>query len=126
MHALVRFAHVATASTFTTAEIHPAVVEALGCDHEHDTLASLPYDVSKLRAKQLSPLSTAPAAIVHLLVFLKLLERVYAPLTAGLLSPIKAHARLQSQRRWQRDRLHQRVVVDDLDALIRAAGLKAA
>jgi hypothetical protein len=31
------------------------------------------------------------------LVFLKLFERVYAPLTACLLSPIKADARLQSQ-----------------------------
>src|SRR5215475_9979050 len=38
------------------------------------------------------------------LVFLKLFERVYAPLTAGLLSPIKADARLQSQRRSQLDR----------------------
>jgi len=59
------------------------------------------------------------------LVFLKLFERVYAPLTAGLLSPIKADARLQSQRRSQLDRLYQRVV-DDLDTLIRAVGLKAA
>jgi hypothetical protein len=30
MHALVRFAHIAAGSTFTTAEIHPAVIEALG------------------------------------------------------------------------------------------------
>jgi len=44
------------------------------------------------------------------LVFLKLFERVYAPLTAGLLSPIKADARLHSQHRSQLDRLYQRVV----------------
>ena len=31
MHALVRFAHIAAANTFTTAEIHPLVIEALGC-----------------------------------------------------------------------------------------------
>jgi hypothetical protein len=31
MHALVRFAHIAAANTFTTAEIHPAVIKALGC-----------------------------------------------------------------------------------------------
>jgi hypothetical protein len=48
-----------------------------------------------------------------------------APLTAGLLSPIKADAGLHSQRRSQLDRLYQRVV-DDLDKLILAAGLKAA
>jgi hypothetical protein len=58
-------------------------------------------------------------------VFLKLFERVYAPLTAGLLSPIEADARLEPQRRSQLDQLYQRVV-DDLDTLVRAVGLKAA
>src|SRR5258706_6803087 len=53
MHALVRFAHVAAGGTFTTAEIHPAVIEALGCAREHYTLASLRYDLSKLHAKGL-------------------------------------------------------------------------
>jgi hypothetical protein len=32
MHAVVRFAHIAAGNTFTTAEIHPAIIEALGCD----------------------------------------------------------------------------------------------
>ena len=59
------------------------------------------------------------------LVFLKLFERVYAPLTAGLLSPVKADAALRSQHQSQLDRLYQRVV-DDLDRLIHAVGLKAA
>jgi hypothetical protein len=67
----------------------------------------------------------APAGVLDLPVFLKLFERVHAPLTAGLLSPIKADARLQTQRRSQLDRLYQRVV-DDLDTLVRAVGLKAA
>jgi hypothetical protein len=31
MHVPARFAHIAASSTFTTAEIHPAVVEGLGC-----------------------------------------------------------------------------------------------
>ena len=59
------------------------------------------------------------------LVFLKLFERVYAPLTAGLLSPVKSDARLDSRRQSQLDRLYQRVI-DDLDTLIQAVGLKAA
>ena len=42
----------------------------------------------------------------------------------GLLSPITA-ASLHSQHRSQLDRLYQRVV-DDLDKLIQAVGLKAA
>jgi hypothetical protein len=53
MHALVRFAHVAADNTFTTAEIYPAVIKALGCVPDSYTLASLRYDLSKLRAKGL-------------------------------------------------------------------------
>ena len=132
MHALVRFAHIAAGNTFTTAEIHPAVVEALGCTPEHYTLASLRYDLSKIRAKGLVAklpnsrrYQLLPQGYSICLVFLKLFERVYAPLTAGLLSPIKADVRLQTQRRSQLDRLYQRVV-DDLDTLVQAVGLKAA
>jgi hypothetical protein len=132
MHALVRFAHIAAGNTFITAEIHPAVLEALGCAPEHYTLASLRYDLSKLRAKGLVtklPNSRRYQLLPHgysiCLVFLKLFERVYAPLTAGLLSPIKADAKLESKRQTQLDRLYQRVI-DDLDNLVRAVGLKAA
>ena len=132
MHALVRFAHIAAGNTFTTAEIHPAVIEALGCDPSHYTLSSLRYDLSKLRAKGLVarlPNSRRYQFLRHgysiCLVFLKLFERVYAPLTAGLLSPIKADAKLECQRRTQLDRLYQRVI-DDLDTLVQAVGLKAA
>src|SRR6266704_1139642 len=132
MHALVRFAHIAAGNTFTTAEIHPAVIEALGCAPESYTLASLRYDLSKLRAKGLVAklpnsrrYQLLPQGYSICLVFLKLFERVYAPLAAGLLSPIKADKRLESQRRSQLDRLYQRVI-DDLDTLVRAVGLKAA
>jgi hypothetical protein len=132
MHALVRFAHIAAGNTFTTAEIHPAVIEALGCTPEHYSLASLRYDLSKLRAKGLVtklPNSRRYQLLPHgysiCLVFLKLFERVYAPLTAGLLSPIKSDAKLENRKRSQLDRLYQRVV-DDLDTLVRAVGLKAA
>ena len=132
MHALVRFAHIAAGNTFTTAEIHPAVIEALGCPPELYTLGSLRYDLSKLRAKGLVaklPNSRRYQVLPHgysiCLVFLKLFERVYAPLTAGLLSPIKADAKLQAKRRTQLDRLYQRVI-DDLDTLVQAVGLKAA
>src|SRR6267378_100867 len=132
MHALVRFSHIAAGNSFTTTEIHPAVIEALGCAPEHYPLASLRYDLSKLRAKGLIAklpnsrrYQLLPQGYSICLVFLKLFERVYAPLTAGLLSPIKADARLESQRRSQLDRLYQRVI-DDLDTLVRAVGLKAA
>jgi hypothetical protein len=129
MHALVRFTHVAAGSTFTTAEIHALVIEALACSPERYPLASLRYDLSKLRAKGLIarlPHSRRyrllPQGYSISVIFLKLFERIYAPLTAGLLSPISADARLQNDKRSQLDRLYQRVV-DDLDALVRALGL---
>ena len=56
---------------------------------------------------------------------LKLFERIYAPLAAGLLNPTKADAKLPRPKRSQLDRLYQRVV-DYLDELVRAVGLKAA
>ena len=50
---------------------------------------------------------------------------VYAPLTEGLLSPVGADAKIPDQKRSQLDRLYHRVI-DDLDALVQAVGLKAA
>jgi hypothetical protein len=132
MHALVRFSHIAAANSFTTAELYPCVLDALGAGADRYTLASLRYDLSKLRAKGLVeklPRSRhyrlLPEGYSICLIFLKLFERIYAPLTAGLLSPVRADAKLSSQNQSQLDRLYQRVA-DDLDALIRALGLKAA
>lgn len=59
------------------------------------------------------------------LVFLKLFERIYAPLTAGLLKPVTSDSHLQQSKRTQLDRLYQRIV-DDLDQLLIALGLKLA
>src|SRR6266436_4368330 len=132
MHALVRFAHIAAGNTFTTADIHPQVVEALGATDRAYSRASLRYDLSKLRAKGLVaklPRSRRYQLLLQgysiCLVFLKLFERIYAPLTAALLSPVPADTRLRDRKRTQLDRLYQRVV-DDLDELVRALGLKAA
>ena len=132
MHALVRFAHIAAGSTFTTAEIYPHVIKGLGCAPKDFTLASLRYDLSKLLAKGLIaklPRSRRyqllPQGYAICLVFLKLFERIYAPLAAGILSPIKGDARLHPHKQSQLDRLYQRVV-DDLNQLVRAVGLKIA
>lgn len=132
MHALVRFAHVAASSTFTTAELYPEVLETLGCPASSYTLASLRYDLSKLRAKKLVekvPHSRRyrllPCGYSVSLIFLKLFERIYGPLTAGLLSPVRGDVKLQQQKRSQIDRLYQRVT-DDLDKLMQAVGLKTA
>jgi hypothetical protein len=132
MHALVRFAHIPPGNSFTTLELYPHTLDALGCNPEQYSLASLRYDLSKLRAKNLVekiPHSRRyrllPSGYSICLIFLKLFERIYAPLTAGLLAPFPADARLAPVKRSQLDRLYQRVV-DDLDQLIAAIGLKAA
>jgi hypothetical protein len=54
-----------------------------------------------------------------------LFERIYAPLTVGLLHPFPADNKLQQQRCSQLDTLYQRVV-NALDDLVQAVGLKAA
>jgi len=132
MHALVRFAHIAAGGKFSTREIHAFTAEALGLSVETYSLASLRYDLSKLRAKQL--VQKVPRSRRYrltregyciCLVFLKLFERIYAPLAAGLLQPLSGDSRLQQQKRTQLDQLYQRVV-DDLNQLFQAVGLKIA
>ena len=132
MHALVCFAHIAAGNTFTTAELYPYVLAALQMSADQYSLASLRYDLRKLRAKHLIeklPKSRRyqlrPQGYSICLVFLKLFERVYSPLTAGLLQPYRPDSKLQDHQRTQLDRLYQKIV-DDLDQLLDAVGLKAA
>src|SRR5208283_3005741 len=115
-----------------TAELYPHVLAALQISSDQYSLASLRYDLSKLRAKALVeklPKSRRyrlqPQGYSICLVFLKLFERVYSPLTAGLLQPYRADSKLQQHKRTQLDRLYQKIV-DDLDELLGALGLKVA
>jgi hypothetical protein len=93
MHSLVRFANIAGGGTFTTADLHGPAWHALGLTENRYSRASLRYDLSKLRAKGLVekiPHSRryrlAGKGYSICLVFLKLFERIYAPLTAGILN----------------------------------------
>ena len=93
-----------------------------GC---HSLHLSLRYNLSKLRAKALVeklPHSRRyrllPEGYSICLVFLKLFERVYAPLTARPTPRLPANA--------DRTSIVSISAVDDLDALINAVGLKAA
>jgi len=132
MHALVRFANIAAGSQFSTPDLHRHVAEALGIPIDQYTLGSLRYDLSKLRAKGLVHkvertrryrLTREGYSIC--VVFLKLLERIYAPLTAGLLQSVPGDTRLRPQRRTQLDRLYQQVA-DALETLFAKVGLKIA
>ena len=132
MHALVRFANIAAGEGFRSADIHPVVWKALGAKPSQYTPSSFRYDLSKLRAKGLVE-KIAHSRRYRLvgkgysvcLIFLKLFERIYAPLTAGLLKPFPGDRKLAEQKRCTLDRLYQRIV-DDLDELLRAVGLKTA
>ena len=97
MHALVRFAHVAAGSTPSpprkstrTSSRHSAVPAS----RLQPGLAALrPVEAPGQRAgRETAALPPIPPAAERgysiWLVFLKLFERIYAPLTAGLLSPI--------------------------------------
>src|ERR1700740_3076601 len=131
MHALVRFAQIAAAGTFSTAEIHPHVTAALGPAVQHYGLGSLRSDLGKLRAKGLVeklPRSRRYRLLAKgysvCLIFLKLFDRLCAPLAAGLLDPVPGDATLPRQKRSLLDRLYQRLSTA-LDQLIRAIGLKS-
>ena len=129
MHALVRFAQIPAANTFSTGEIHRHVIAALGSTTEQYSLASLRYDLSKLRAKGLveklarSRRYRLPAKGYSLcVIFLKLFDRLYAPLAAGLLDPVPGDTALPTHKRLLLDRLYQRLGAA-LDHLLSAIGL---
>ena len=120
----------AARNTFTRAELYPYVLATLQMSAAQYSLASLRYDLSKLRVKALVeklPKSRryhlCPQGYSICLLFLKLFERVYSPLTAGLLQPYRADSKLPDHKRTLLDRLYQKIA-DDLDKLLDAVGLK--
>jgi hypothetical protein len=132
MHALVRFAHLANGGAFTTKELHPSAAEALDCSMDEYKLSSLRYDLSKLRAKGLVekiPHSRRyrflPDGYRLCVMYLKIFEKIYAPLTAGFLKPFTGDNELAPTRVTRLDKLY-RAVVTALDNLCTAVGLKAA
>jgi hypothetical protein len=132
MHSLVRFANIAGGGRFTSADLYAPALDALGLTERQYSLASFRYDLSKLRAKGLVervPRSRRYQLVGKgysiCLVFLKLFDKIYAPLAAGLMAPFRGDHLLVEQKRCQLDRLYQRIS-DDLDALLTAVGLKIA
>jgi hypothetical protein len=132
MQAVVRFCHLAVGDSFATKQIHLPVAEALGCSVDEYKLSSLRYDLSKLRAKGLvrkvprtRRYKLTPEGYRLCLVFLKLFEKIYAPLTTGLLAPFAGDSQLPIAKITRLDKLY-RAVVTALDNLLRTVGLKAA
>jgi hypothetical protein len=132
MHALVRFSHLAAQDSFSTAEVHADTAQALGRTTTEYTLASLRYDLSKLRAKGLVQRLdksrryrlTADGYRICV-IYLKLFEKLYAPLTSGILKPFKQDRRIVDAKTSPLDKLY-RAVLTSLDQLVDAVGLKVA
>jgi hypothetical protein len=132
MHALVRFSHIAAQDSFSTAELHADTAQALGRTTDEYTLGSLRYDLSKLRAKGLVQRLdksrryrlTADGYRICV-VYPKLSEKLYAPLTSAVLKPFKGDRRLDDSKASPLDKLY-RAVLKSLDQLVAAVGLKVA
>jgi hypothetical protein len=130
MQALVRFRHLVTAGSFTTAELLPLVATALpgvGC-----TLGSVRYELSKLRAKKLVDklehtrrYQLTATGYRLCVVYLKLFEKVYAPLVSGLSKPVGADATVPIEKTSPLDKLYL-AVARALDQLLSGVGLQVA
>jgi hypothetical protein len=132
LRSLVRFCYLAAEGTFTTLDLYPQTLQALRRSPEEYKLASLRYDLWKLRAKGLVekiPPSRRYRLLAHgyqiCLVFLKLYEKIYAPLTAGILQPFAADHSIPNEKMNALDRRYT-AVVQALDQLVDAIGSKAA
>ena len=130
MHALVRFSHIAAQDSFSTPEIHADTAEALDCTTAQYTLGSLRYDLSKLRAKGLvhrlhksRRYRLTPEGYRICVVYLKLFEKLYAPLTSAILKPFQHDRCLVDSKTSQLDKLYRAVIIS-LDQLVDAVGLK--
>jgi hypothetical protein len=132
MRSLVRFSHLAAEGTFTTAEVHGPTAEALRLSTAEYKLGSLRYDLSKLPAKGLVekvPHSRRyrllPQGYQICLVYLKLSQKVYAPLAAGIVEPFPGDHGLAEDKLTELDKRY-RAVTTALDHLVEVVGLKVA
>lgn len=132
MHALVRFSHIAAGDSFTTTQLHEPTAKALRRTTTQYSLGSLRYDLSKLRAKKLvrklphsRRYQLTPEGYKICLLYLKLSEKIYAPLTSAIRAPVPQDHRLPDARATKLDRLY-RATMTALDQLVAAVGLSAA
>lgn len=115
LHAITCFAYLAGKGCFRTKDLLLDVQNALG--NPHYTLSQLRYDLGKLRGKGL--LTRLPKSQWYQLsdegyriaiLYLKLYQRIYAPLTAAIRAPVPADNQVLTNRQTKLDRLY--VTVD--------------
>jgi hypothetical protein len=114
LQAVTCFCYLVGKGCFRTSDLLVDVQKAL--DNPHYQLSQLRYDLSKLRGKGLlerlpqtqTYRLTAPGYRIALL-YLKLYQRLYAPLTAALREPVLDDFRIPAHRRHRLDRLYAAV-----------------
>lgn len=123
MRSLIQFASIAAGDKFRTKDIHATTAAFLGMDTDTYTLAQLRYDLSKLRAKGLVEkidhtqyYRLTPHGYRISVLFVKLREKLYAPLTAAALNSTHQPASLAPQSLAPLDRLYLRLdkAINDL------------
>ena len=147
MHALVRFAHIAAGNTFTTAELYPHVL-----GRSANVRRPIQFSVASVRpfetesqgagreTSSVPPLSPLLTRVLHLSCVSQTLRThlrtahcrltstpVGALFSSNRFLPIiyRTDSKLKANKRTQLDRLYQKVL-DDLEELVDAIGLKAA
>jgi len=132
MKSLVAFTNLCSANGFRTKDVHEEAAKALNQTTETYTLARLRYDLGKLRSKGLvekiphsQSYRLTPEGYKVCLVFLKLFERIYAPLTSGVLDPVPEDSLLPEHRRSTLDALYC-AISESIDLLVQHVGLKLA
>jgi hypothetical protein len=132
MQALTGFVQLARGGRFRTRDLHQRTAEALGLTTATYRLGQLRYDLAKLRAKGLvvkvpktQTYRLTPPGLRICVLFLKLFQRVYAPLSAAVLQPLTHDAALPEDRRCELDLLYT-AVDHALDHLLEHLGFSRA
>jgi hypothetical protein len=114
LRAVISFMHLVGKGGFKSAALLADVQKALG--NPAFTLSQLRYDLGKLRSKGLvqriagSQRYEITATGYRLgVLYLKLYDRYYAPLTAGLLDPVPVDTSMPNRRLAKLDRLYKAV-----------------
>ena len=132
MRAVLRFTHLAAGGVFTTAELHPHVAGTLDRPMTQYKLGSLRYDLSKLRAKGLvykiphsRKYQVTNDGYRLCVAYVKLFEKFYAPVVAGILQPFSDDDRVPTDRIGRLDNAY-RGVIKALDSLAEQVGVQMA
>jgi hypothetical protein len=129
LQALTAFAYLVGHARFRTKDLLEDVRQALG--NPHFTLSQLRYDLGKLRGKGLvlrvagtQCYQFTPEGYQLAVLYQKLYHRLYAPLTAGILTPDATDESIPKRRQAKLDRLYQ-ALSDTLNKLTQEVGVAA-